>query len=397
LKAGRSVPLLLVPIAIVLAWPHPADAAYPGANGKIAFDRGSDIYTINPDGTGETNVTNNPASDFEPVWRPDGQKIGFETSRGPHGNTPFVMNPDGSGQAQLLPQDTLGLFLNSWRPDGQSIAGWFFTSNCDTGWYKVFRADVAGGEIAYLNLGSSARTLNAAWSPDGRKIAFERQPQEFGDEFCYETGVDIYLMNNDFSGQTPLVADGAIPDWSPDSQKILFTRAGNLWTVDADGSDQTQLTNGTDRVNSGVWSPDGTKIAFVREVTTVSGNRPPDLFVMNADGTQETRLTNNELYDNNPDWQPIVGSSPPPPYPAPRFAPSLRSRSCRSSSSAGPRAIQRARLTHRRWRRLRAARSRARPRPTSGRRRAGSPNSPSSTAIRTPPTATRRTSPSAPP
>ena len=79
-------------------------AAFPGANGKIAFETNRDgnfeIYSMNPDGSGQTNLTNNPADDTIPAWSPDGTKIAFTSFR--DGNPEiYSMNADGSGQTRL--------------------------------------------------------------------------------------------------------------------------------------------------------------------------------------------------------------------------------------------------------------------------------------------------------
>ncbi len=60
-------------------------AAFPGLNGKIAFETGrdgnSEIYSMNPDGSGQTNLTNNSTVDVNPAWSPDGTKIAFASER----------------------------------------------------------------------------------------------------------------------------------------------------------------------------------------------------------------------------------------------------------------------------------------------------------------------------
>ena len=90
-------------LALVVA--HPAQAAFPGANGKIAFQSGRDgndeIYKMNPDGTRQRNLTRSAASDTNPAYSPDGTKIAFRSDR--RGNDEIhVMNAlDGSSPKRL--------------------------------------------------------------------------------------------------------------------------------------------------------------------------------------------------------------------------------------------------------------------------------------------------------
>ncbi len=81
-----------------------APAQAQDAMGQIAFvsrrDGNSEIYVMNADGSGQTNLTNNPASDTFPAWSPDGSRIAFTSDR--DGNQEiYVMNADGSGQTPL--------------------------------------------------------------------------------------------------------------------------------------------------------------------------------------------------------------------------------------------------------------------------------------------------------
>src|SRR5437870_7090446 len=90
----RVVPGLVGLVALALA--APAHATFPGANGKIVFDG---IYTMNPDGTGVTQVPNTVGGE-NPVWSPDGTRIAFDRSDGSDFEL-FVINADGSGLTHL--------------------------------------------------------------------------------------------------------------------------------------------------------------------------------------------------------------------------------------------------------------------------------------------------------
>ncbi len=70
--------------------------------------------------------------------------------------------------------------------------------------------------------------------------------------------------------------------------------------MDADGSNQTRLTNNPSLDAFPVWSPDGTKITFASDR---DGN--PEVYVMDADGSNQTRLTNNPALDVYPSWSPV--------------------------------------------------------------------------------------------
>ena len=117
---------------------------------------------------------------------------------------------------------------------------------------------------------------------------------------------EIYAVNADGSEQTRLTNNLAVdadPIWSSSSQKIAFVtnRDSNfeIYTMNAFGGNQTRLTFNAGSDGSPVWSPNGQKIAFT---TDRDGNY--EIYTMNSDGSGQTRLTFNSSNDMNPTWSP---------------------------------------------------------------------------------------------
>src|SRR5207248_2341219 len=94
-----------------------ADNGFPGAwspdGRQIAFNRNGDVYVMNVDGSGATQLTSGGFVDDDPVWSPDGKQIAFHSTRDGGDEDIFVMNADGTGVIQLTNTSVL--------PDGSPV------------------------------------------------------------------------------------------------------------------------------------------------------------------------------------------------------------------------------------------------------------------------------------
>jgi Tol biopolymer transport system component len=183
-----------------------------------------------------------------------------------------------------------------------------------------------GVSIALLFLASvllPTRPSAQTTSPEG-KIVFVRPGTEPSDHCFGQPCADIWVMDADGSNQTNLTntpdSNEGQPAWSSDGTRIAFSSDQDeiggftdIWVMNADGSDRTNLTKTPDTPDADnfheyqpSWAPSGTQIAFVREVRGVIFSEQADIFVMDTDPTTNdaTNRTNTDATEIDPAWSP---------------------------------------------------------------------------------------------
>jgi Tol biopolymer transport system component len=293
---------LAAAVLTALLWqPEPAEAAFPGKNGRIAFvsSRGgsTNIYTMGFASKNVKPLTSGDLGGSSPAFSPDGKKIayvGFDYT-GKRRDI-YVMGADGSNKRLItderkIPGDALNDFDPAFSPSGRQIV---FSRGRG---FSEFNNDLYKINVDGTNLRPVFETKRTAdqpsWSPDGTKIAF------------HFSGNRIATVSPN-GGNFVSLGHGSSPDWSPDGTQLTFQldegRGASLeiYKMKEDGSGVTQLTS-PDRTqdrypgaHSPAFSPGGGKILY-------GDGRDGDqeIYMMNADGTNDIKLTNNKASGTN--------------------------------------------------------------------------------------------------
>jgi Tol biopolymer transport system component len=281
--------------------PSPSVAAGPG---RILFTefQGSGlaftVYTMNPDGSDrKTIITGRNAV---PRWSPDGRRIAVSTAQLDPAHFETVMNADGTNAHDLLrPDPTLSLSCTAWSPDNALLAceGWDTTKPGREGVYIVRSSD--GGGLKRITTSTGGiHDIPGDFTPDGSQIVFVRAsypPGSVGQLWIARAdGTESHKLVDTLIGyRVSLTRDGTRIAGSLNGQLIVM----NLQDLSAPPR-QIAIPKGI-AVNPR-WSPDGRRLVFV--LARSDGTR--QIHVVNADGTNEKQLTNDARRDEYPDWGP---------------------------------------------------------------------------------------------
>lgn len=235
-------------------------------------------------------------------------RICFTSNRDARTGDIYTIEPDGSGLRRVT-TDPSNDAQCAFSPDGTRIA---FRREVAGGYQEVFVMDAGGGSERRLTF-TDDQTFDSqpAWSPDGRKLLFRSNRASSGSR-----DGDIWIMNADGSNQRLVEAldgDERYPAFSPSGRRIAFRSNpegdAEVYTMNARGRNVVRLTSNDTVDTAPAWTPDGRRIAFesFRHDPRAPKNRIPtsqeerelkaELYLVNADGTGERRLTENDFHD----------------------------------------------------------------------------------------------------
>ena len=189
--------------------PEPTSVVYQGliafaSESKNVSPRNMDIFTMRADGNDITNITNNPANDYDPTWSPNGNQITFVSER--TGNPDiFVMDADGSNVVRLTDNSGYDGFF-SWSPDGQKIV-YLSSADNDPNVAKLMIMNADGSNKIALTKTPDSYIFES-WSPDAQKVIYLKQNLD-PNANAATNDVGTYIINVDGSNQRHLQAGGA--------------------------------------------------------------------------------------------------------------------------------------------------------------------------------------------
>jgi TolB protein len=297
----RSAVIALIAASASLAATGSAQAAFPGANGRIVLHSDRSIYTMDPSGDHRVQLPEDAIGFGGLSVSADGLRIAYSAGHQIH-----VVGSDGRGDKTITSSATANADNPAFSPDGKRIA-------YERGYgIWIMNADGSGQRNLTPGADITHASTEPAFSPDGKRIAYTDNQQ-------------IWTMNADGTGAVDLTPpvlicplstrtmDGSHPDWSPDGRRIVFvgpvscdnSRGRDIWVMSADGSAKVNLIHDDATEDlSPVFSPDGTAIAFTRDV-----DGHPHVHIMSADGGAPARIPNGLYAEDGVTW--AVAVKPP--------------------------------------------------------------------------------------
>jgi Dipeptidyl peptidase IV (DPP IV) N-terminal region len=299
-----------------------AQAAYPGSDGLIAFVRGGNIYTIDPQAATPASTIvklTHDGHDSGPRWSPKGTRLAYLD----RGNL-WIMDANGSHKTQITSQAPAYTDARpTWSPNGRYLAfvktkkgasdGYLTRYDTVTHKFATFTTSVNGHQARVTALPAAvawARALNAANQP-GYFIIFEgaTQPACPSGEYCLNALG--FSAQSDHRNGFPSSEDATAspvrlldPDWSPNSPSFDVNALTTQESCSASHCTHTgiDLTIGASPTLPGgyeaVYSPSGAYIAYVK---TMRGK--PEIYIYAP--TAIVLLT----HGSQPDWQPVPAAS----------------------------------------------------------------------------------------
>ncbi len=280
------------------------------------------LWTANADGSGLRQITNEQAGVLDFTTAPDGGRIAYTTPDQQRATALWAINLDGTGRTRLSPVGDPSIYASpAWSPAGDVIV-YTLRSVVPTG--APPSTSLIGGASQPVTIGTSklwavapdGRSLgriygrgdevgfDPVWSPDGARLAFRGQVSD-------NNASTVVLSDLSADPLSLPAGPGSAITWSPDSTHAAFDESipdngGNVRNriviAGMDGGTRALLGNDAGHESMPTWSPDGSRLAFIRQN---DGTPAADLWVAQPDGSGLTRLLGGDGFSSEmPAWSP---------------------------------------------------------------------------------------------
>ncbi len=242
-----------------------------------------DIFELNPASGEKRDVITDSSHDKVGVWSPDGKFLAFESNR----NSTiyyqiYLFDNEQKKTTRLTELAECSNWSPAWSPDGTKLV---FYSNCENAQRNIYMMNRDGSGREKLTSGTDEDRF-PVFSPDGNSIAFTSTPKKIN---------QIWLMDLD-GGNQKYLADGCGSTFSPDGNWLWFStncEDSDIKRIQIDGTNLS--TVGSMFGHNPSISPDGQFVVFQ------SNN---DIWMMDVDGSNPTQLTSGSAVDGAPSWKP---------------------------------------------------------------------------------------------
>lgn len=292
-------------VDVVRGFPDPDTGGWSPDGSQFVFSRGDELAAIGPDiwvadrdGTNLRQLTDGAAGDYAARFSPSGRQILFERVEDDLSPALMLIDADGQNLRQIAGADDEVIFDAAWSPGGTHILTIGHSGEGgDPNWLAVMDADGDNRRVLF-----EGQYNEPSWSADGTRILISSQsrllvvPLDGGDPVEVLDGLDRQGLSQ--------------VEWSPDGDNILYTQPidrgsresdEELWVAPLSGDAPRLVAEGLEwRDPAPAWSPNGSAIAFVRE---------GDIWTVDIDTGEQTQITATELYESNPAWGVLPESS----------------------------------------------------------------------------------------
>jgi dipeptidyl aminopeptidase/acylaminoacyl peptidase len=221
----------------------------------------------------------------------------------------WVMNADGTNEVNLTNTAEIVETQPDWSADGTKLLFTRRTSEAAFADIFVMDANPATDDAANLTNTPGFEEYQPSWAPSGARVAFVRDVPGV----VISEQPDIFVMDVDGGNVTNLTQRDEMelyPAWSPDGTEIAFAgvREGGWEILKMTPSGQGELIltgDGLDAFDfAPEWSPDSSKLVFMKQSQALGCCEPWEVWAVNRDGSGDTNLTNHPADDMGPSWSP---------------------------------------------------------------------------------------------